>query len=69
MSANETAAPTPVAEVQPVVSKQRAIAATVTSTVVAVALSAGASFLINKVQVRVHNAINPPTVLVETTEL
>lgn len=67
--AKKTETTTPVAEVQPVVSKQRAIAATVTSTVAAVALSAVASYFINKAQVQIHNAINPPTVEVATTEL
>jgi hypothetical protein len=53
----ETAAP--VAEPQQV-SKQRAFTATGVSLVVSVALSALASYGINKVAVKVHDSINPP---------
>lgn len=52
----ETAAP-----VEPQqVSKQRQLTATGASLIVSVALSALASYGINKVAVKVHNSINPP---------
>lgn len=56
----KTEAAEPVAEVQPAVSKQRAFAATGASLVVSVALSAVASYFINKAATQVHNSINPP---------
>jgi hypothetical protein len=68
MSEKKTAeAETPVAEVQPAVSKQRQFAATGTSLVLGVILSAAASYAINKVTVRVHNSINPPPPAEATT--
>jgi hypothetical protein len=66
MTKPETETVAPVAEPQQV-STKRQFAATGASLVVSVALSALASYGINKVAVKVHNSINPPQPETTTT--